>query len=172
MTPRDMAPCDPDGLQAWRAMLLAYNAAMRAIDADLEASGSIPLTWYDVLLELNAAPEGKLRMQELSDRVVLSRTRVSRLVDEMVLDNLVAKIRDDHDRRVVWAKITDVGRKSFRETAPRYLRGIEEHFSSHLTDDERQVLATALGKVAAAPASSSPLLSPVVAGGRVKGHSQ
>lgn len=171
MTPRDMPSCDPDGLQAWRAMLLAYNAAMRAIDADLEASGSIPLTWYDVLLELNAAPQGKLRMQELSDRVVLSRTRVSRLVDEMVLDNLVAKIRDDNDRRVVWAKITDVGRKSFRQTAPRYLRGIEEHFSSHLTDVERQVLATALGKVAAAPAPSHPLPSPVVAGGRSKGHS-
>ncbi|HEY0166869.1 MAG TPA: MarR family transcriptional regulator [Jatrophihabitans sp.] len=167
-----MTPRDVDGLQAWRAMLLAYNAAMRAIDADLEASGSIPLTWYDVLLELNAAPEGRLRMQELSDRVVLSRTRVSRLVDEMVIDNLVAKVRDDDDRRVVWAKITDVGRKSFRETAPRYLRGIEEHFSSHLTDAERRVLTAALGKVAASPAPSGSFPLPVLAGGRLKGHSQ
>jgi DNA-binding MarR family transcriptional regulator len=140
------------GLDAWRAMLLAYNAAIRAIDADLEAAGSIPLTWYDVLLELNAAPQGRLRMQELADRVVLSRTRVSRLVDEMVGGNLVLKIRDDVDRRVVWARITDAGRKSFRQTAPRYLRGIEEHFSSHLTGTERKVLATALGKVTAAHA--------------------
>src|SRR5690349_14526576 len=113
-----MASRDPGGLAAWRAMLLAHNGALRAIDADLEASGSIPLTWYDVLLELNAAPEGRLRMQELSDRVVLSRTRISRLVDEMVVDNLVTKSRDDVDRRVVWAQITDVGRKSFRKTAP------------------------------------------------------
>lgn len=141
------------GLDAWRAMLLAYNAAMRAIDADLEASGSIPLTWYDVLLELNAAPGGRLRMQELSDRVVLSRTRVSRLVDEMVTDNLVVKVRDENDRRVVWAKITDVGRKSFHQTAPRYLRGIEEHFSSYLSDPECAMLATALGKVATRPAA-------------------
>jgi DNA-binding MarR family transcriptional regulator len=145
-----MTSHDDAGLNAWRAMLLAYNAAMRAIDEDLEASGSIPLTWYDVLLELNAAADGRLRMQELADRVVLSRTRVSRLVDEMVIDNLVVKVRDDADRRVVWAQITDVGRKSFRQTAPRYLRGIEQHFSSHLTNTERKVLATALGKVTAA----------------------
>jgi DNA-binding MarR family transcriptional regulator len=157
------------GLDAWRAMLLAYNAAMRAIDADLEASGSIPLTWYDVLLELNAASGGRLRMQELADRVVLSRTRVSRLVDEMVTDNLVVKIRDDVDRRVVWAQITDVGRKSFRQTAPRYLRGIEEHFSSHLTYTEREVLASALGRVNSAHAPYRPGTLPVIAGARTKG---
>jgi DNA-binding MarR family transcriptional regulator len=158
------------GLDAWRAMLLAYNAAMRAIDADLEASGSIPLTWYDVLLELNAAPGGRLRMQELADRVVLSRTRVSRLVDEMVTDNLVEKNRDDLDRRVVWAQITDVGRKSFRQTAPRYLRGIEEHFSSCLTNTERKVLATALGKVTTAHAPRRIASPSVAATTKVKGN--
>jgi len=150
-------------------MLLAYNAAMRAIDGDLERSGSVPLTWYDVLLELNAAPDGRLRMQELADRVVLSRTRVSRLVDEMVTDNMVVKIRDDIDRRVVWAQITDVGRKSFRQTAPRYLRGIDEHFSSFLTDLEREVLATALGKVSDAHDPFHPGALPVAAGTRMKG---
>jgi DNA-binding MarR family transcriptional regulator len=160
------------GLDAWRAMLLAYNAAMRGIDNDLEASGSIPLTWYDVLLELNAAPNGRLRMQDLADRVVLSRTRVSRLVDEMVTDNLVVKIRDEIDRRVVWAQITDVGRKSFKQTAPRYLRGIEDHFSSHLTDAERKVLATALGKVTAAHVPPRPASSLMAGVTRAKGNSQ
>jgi DNA-binding MarR family transcriptional regulator len=167
-----MTSHDDGGLGAWRAMLLAYNAAMRAIDDDLEASGSIPLTWYDVLLELNAATDGRLRMQELSDRVVLSRTRVSRLVDEMVTDNLVVKIRDDADRRVVWAQITDVGRKSFRQTAPRYLRGIEQHFSSHLTSTERRVLATALGKVTAAHAQPRPAPSLTAVVTRSKGNNR
>lgn len=160
------------GLDAWRAMLLAHNAALRAIDADLEASGSIPLTWYDVLLELNAAPDRRLRMHELAERVVLSRTRVSRLVDEMVTDNLVVKLRDDDDRRVVWAQITDVGRKSFRQAAPHYLRGIEQHFSSYLTSTERKVVATALGKVSAAHALQHPGLPLGAVVTKAKGNNQ
>ncbi|OXM72779.1 MarR family transcriptional regulator [Amycolatopsis sp. KNN50.9b] len=128
-------------------MLLAYNAALRAIDSDLTRAGTIPLTWYDVLLELNAGPRRRLRMNDLADRVVLSRTRVSRLVDEMVAAGLVTKIRDEEDRRVVWAAMTDEGASAFHGTAPRYLRGIEQHFAQYLTEEEKQVMAAALTKV-------------------------
>lgn len=128
-------------------MLLAHTAAIRAIDAELTRTGRIPLSWYDVLLELNAADDGRLRMQELADRVVLSRTRVSRLVDEMAHANLVDKTRDDDDRRVVWARITEHGTREFRTAAPIYLTGIESHFSSHLTEHEKKVIAGALTKV-------------------------
>jgi DNA-binding MarR family transcriptional regulator len=138
---------DDEGLEAWRAMLLAYNAALRGIDSDLARAGTIPLTWYDVLLELNAGPDRRLRMNDLAERVVLSRTRVSRLVDDMVTAGLVTKVRDETDRRVVWAAMTKTGRSAFRATAPRYLRGIEQHFSRYLTIKEKQVLAGALKKV-------------------------
>ena len=131
-------------------MLLAYNAAMRAIEADLTRANAIPLTWYDVLLELNAAPGWRARMQELADLVVLSRTRVSRLVDDIVAAGLVTKTRDDADRRVVWAAITDQGRAELKATAPLYMRGIQAHFASHLISDEQVVVAAALTKVAAA----------------------
>ena len=141
---------DDAGLRAWRSMLLAYNAAMRAIDTELDRTGSIPLTWYDVLLELNAAPGRRLRMQELAARVVLSRTRVSRLVDEMARAGLVTKTQGDADRRSVWAAITEPGIRELRKTAPRYLRGIEAYFASHLTEEEKQTMATALGRVHAA----------------------
>ncbi|NIH81642.1 MarR family winged helix-turn-helix transcriptional regulator [Amycolatopsis viridis] len=142
-----MGTYEDNGLQAWRAMLLASNAALRAIDADLTRSGTIPLTWYDVLLELNAGPDRRLRMNDLADRVVLSRTRVSRLVDEMVMAGLVTKVRDETDRRVVWAAMTDEGVRAFRTTAPQYLRGIEQHFSQYLTDEEKNVMAAALQRV-------------------------
>ncbi len=145
--PYPMSASDDKGLAAWRAMLLAYNAALRAIDSDLTRSGTIPLTWYDVLLELNAGPGRRLRMNDLAERVVLSRTRVSRLVDEMVSAGLVEKIRDEEDRRVVWAAMTRSGERAFRTTAPQYLRRIEEHFSRHLTDEEKRVMAAALTKV-------------------------
>jgi DNA-binding MarR family transcriptional regulator len=132
-------------------MLLAYNAAMRTIDAELARAHAIPLTWYDVLLELNAAPDRRLRMQELADRVVLSRTRVSRLVDDIVAAGLVTKTREEDDRRVVWTTITDRGRAELKATAPLYLRSIQTHFASHLTADEQAVVAAALTKVAAQP---------------------
>jgi DNA-binding MarR family transcriptional regulator len=120
--------------------------------------GAISLTWYDVLLELNAAPDGRLRMQEVADRVVLSRTRVSRLADEMVAAGLVTKARDDTDRRVVWATITEPGARAFRETAPLYLRSIEQYFSRRLSADEKTVVARALTKVN--DANSDPLGTP------------
>lgn len=136
----------PDPVAAWRSMLLAHSRALRAIETDLEAAGAIPLTWYDVLLELNGA-DGRLRMQELGDRVVLSRTRVSRLVDELERRGFVTREPDDTDGRVTYAAITAAGKKVLRSTAPLYRRGIEEHFTRHLTTDEQHTVAAALGRV-------------------------
>ena len=135
-------------LQAWRALLLAHSTAVRAIERDVRRFGRIPLTWYDVLLELKAAGSGGLRMQEVAERVVLSRTRVSRLVDEMAASGLVSKRQDDADKRVTWAAITDEGRAALRETAPVYMRGIEQHFATYLSDEEAAVIAEALLRVA------------------------
>lgn len=142
-------------LEAWRALLLAHSAALRAIEAEVRRTGTVPLAWYDVLLELRAArgqtvdePDGGLRMQELSDRVVLSRTRVSRLVDEMAAAGLVRKRQDAEDKRVNWASITEEGLRALELTAPAYRRSIERHFASHLSEDEARVIATALHRVA------------------------
>ncbi len=147
-----MSDHEDDDIEAWRLFLLAHAAAVRAIEHDVQRVG-VPLTWYDVLLELNAADDGRLRMQELSHRVVLSRTRVSRLVDEMALQNLVAKRPDDRDRRSTWAVIRPEGRAALRETAPEYMAGIRKHFNRYLTVTERRALVRALGKVVAAHSS-------------------
>jgi DNA-binding MarR family transcriptional regulator len=133
-------------LEAWRALLLAHDAAIRAIEADLRRTGTIPLTWYDVLLELRAA-DGGLRMQDLSDRVVLSRTRVSRLVDEMAAAGLVEKRQDAGDKRVNWASITEDGVRALEETAPAYRRAIERYFAAYVSEDEARVIADALHRV-------------------------
>jgi DNA-binding MarR family transcriptional regulator len=139
-------PPEPDGLAAWRALLLAHNRAVRAIEADLDTTDAIPLSWYDVLLELQAEPEG-LRMQDLGDRAVLSRTRVSRLVDELEGRGLVQRRADPSDKRATLASITPAGQAAFRATAPVYLAKIDEHFSRHLTARERDVVTRALTKV-------------------------
>src|SRR5262245_23220802 len=87
---------DDDQVKAWRAMLLAQSRAMRAIERDLEHAGAISLQCYDVLLELNAVPDG-LRMQELGMRTVVSRTRVSRIVAELEQQGLVMRVVDPSD---------------------------------------------------------------------------
>lgn len=139
----------PDDTAAWRALLLAHSRALTAIEADMEAAGTIPLTWYDVLLELRQEPKG-LRMQELGDRVVLSRTRVSRLVDELEARGLVERRPDPVDGRATIASITGAGEDAFRATAPLYLAKIEEHFTRHLTATQQRAIATGLERVVAA----------------------
>jgi DNA-binding MarR family transcriptional regulator len=129
-------------------MLLAHAAAVRAIEAELAEKGLIPLAWYDVLLELNAAEGRRLRMSELSDRVVLSRTRVSRIVDDLERAGLVERVANPEDGRSSFAQLTGQGRSELRRAAPAYLSGIEEHYLALLSADEKQTVATALRRIA------------------------
>jgi DNA-binding MarR family transcriptional regulator len=147
-TPQQVAR--EDSVAAWRALLLAQSAVLRAIDADLHQAGYIPLHWYDVLLELNAAPDRRLRIQELASRVVLTRTRVSRLVDRLADAGLVSREPDPDDGRACFAVITRVGREALRAAAPAYLAGIERHFARHLTCDQARTITEGLDQVVAA----------------------
>jgi DNA-binding MarR family transcriptional regulator len=144
-------------VRAWRAVLLAQSRALRAIERDLADAGVISLAWYDVLLELNAAADRRLRMQELSARAVLSRTRVSRIVTELESAGLVARLADPDDGRATLASITPVGRTALSSAAPHYLAGIEKHFNRHLTVTGRQQIAAALQRVIDAHAASADL---------------
>jgi DNA-binding MarR family transcriptional regulator len=143
---------DPDdaGVAAWAALLRTHAAVLRELERDMERSQSMPLTWYDVLLELNAAPGRRLRMQELGERAVVSRSRVSRIVDELGRAGLVVKEQDAADRRGSWAVLTPAGRERLRAAAPGYLGGIARHFADHLTPEERTTIAEALNRVLAA----------------------
>ena len=132
---------------AWRAVLLAQSRVVRAIERDLDAAGAISLGWYDVLLELNAAPERQLRMQDLAMRAVLSRTRVSRIVTELADGGYVERLEDPADRRAWLATLTPAGRAVLKATAPEYLAGIERHFNRHLTAGEMAAVERALTKV-------------------------
>jgi len=138
---------DADPVAAWRALLLAQSRAVRAIEEDLDRADVIPLTWYDVLLELNAAPGRRLRMQDLGLRTVLSRTRISRLVGELEGKGLVARVADPDDGRAALATITPAGRAELRRAAPVYLAGIEEHFNRYLSPAQRAAIATGLQQV-------------------------
>jgi len=138
---------DRDPVAAWQAVLRAQNRALRAIEQDLHDKGLIPLSWYDVLLELNAAPGRQLRMQDLAARVVLSRTRVSRLVSELERVGYIERVPDPDDGRATLARITPEGRAARRDAAPVYLAGIEKHFNRHLTAAQQDAVTKGLQRV-------------------------
>lgn len=140
-------PSDSDPVAPWRALLLAQNAVLRAIDEDLDRAGAVPLVVYDVLLELNAAPERRLRMKELAARTVLTRSRVSKLVDELVDQGLVERRADPSDRRGSVVAIAPAGRRALKKGAPVYLDGIARHFTAHLTPAEAATVTAALERV-------------------------
>lgn len=135
---------------AWGALLRVHAAIVPLLERELAESQNMPLSWYDVLLELNAAPDRRLRMTELGGRVVLSRERVSRVVDELARAGLVRRDRNPDDKRSVFAVITPAGRDRLRAAAPTYLDGIQRLFSDHLDDDEARTIASALDRVLAA----------------------
>jgi len=142
-----MAVMTNDDVAAWRAVLLAQSRVVRAIERDLDVAGAISLGWYDVLLEINAAPHRRLRMQELAARAVLSRTRVSRIVGELVEAGYVERLPDPDDGRAWLATMTADGRAALKRTAPLYLDGIDRHFNRHLSADDQRRIAGALQQV-------------------------
>ena len=139
---------DPPGLGAWRAFLQAYAVVVPRIERTLQAETGIPFAWYDVLLELNGAkPERRLRMQELGDRVTISRSRVSRVVDELERAGFVERIPDPSDRRAAFAAITPEGRSALRKAAPVYLAAVEQEFLAHLSAAEARTIEHALDRI-------------------------
>lgn len=134
---------------AWGSLLRVHAALVPTIDDMLRAECGLPLSWYDVLLELSTAPGGRLRMSDLGDRVVLSRTRVSRLVDELTGRKLITREGDEDDRRSFFAVLTATGRAEFAAAAPVYVRAIEDQFAGALTNGELDEVARLLNAVLA-----------------------
>lgn len=138
---------DETRLDAWRAFLMAHSAVVRRLEQELLEDTGLPLGWYEVLLHLSRAPEQRLRMHDLADRILLTPSGLTRLVDRMETDGLVRRAPCPSDRRVSYATLTAQGLGRLRKASPVHLRGVEEHFARHLTDREAVVLKKALGRI-------------------------
>jgi DNA-binding MarR family transcriptional regulator len=141
---------DDTHLTAWRSLLEAHAAVTDLLERELEQEQGLALSKFEVLLQLASAPGGRMRMLELAESVLLSKSGLSRLVDRMEEASLVRRERCPSDRRGAFAVLTDQGRRVLHRAAPVHLRGIQEHFACHLDSDEARVLARLLDKVSAA----------------------
>jgi DNA-binding MarR family transcriptional regulator len=135
---------------AWRGLRVVHSRLVPAVEADLRAAGQIPLSWYDVLLELSAAPGNRLRMSELGERVVLSRSRVSRVVDELAAAGLAGRQPDVADGRSSFAVLTPRGKDALRRAWPVYREAIHRHLAARLTAQQGRELAALLERAAGA----------------------
>src|SRR2546421_7761208 len=134
-------------LAAWRSFLKAHATIIDRIDHDLVAAQRPPLLSYDVLIELYEAPDRRLRMHELAQRVVLSRSGLTRLVDRLEAEGFLTRDRCGTDRRGAYAVITEQGVAALRRAWPIYARGISQYFAQWLTPEEAQLLESALGRI-------------------------
>jgi DNA-binding MarR family transcriptional regulator len=138
-------------LAAWRAFINAHAAVIDCIEEDLAEAGQLPLTSYDVLVALAEAPDHRLRMNDLARKVVvLSRSGVTRLTDRLEAEGLLGRERTSEDRRGAYAVLSEKGREALRRARPMYARGIVEHFSRFLSDEEVRTLTSALERIDAA----------------------
>jgi DNA-binding MarR family transcriptional regulator len=139
-------PSRPGALwnDAWRGVLFASSRVLRAAELDLIARAGFPLTWLDILAQLYDAGDDGLRMQELQDRSLFTRSGMTRLVDRMEEAGLVRRATVPGDRRGVRVVLTPEGRRRHTEAFVDHLEVIEREFGGRLTPDQQRDVAKAL----------------------------
>src|SRR5664279_4208271 len=142
----DEDPSRPAALwnNAWRGVLFASSRVLRVADLDLIEREGFPMTWLDVLAQLYDAAENGLRMQELEERSLFTRSGLTRLVDRIEAAGLVRREPVPGDRRGVRVVLTPEGRRRHDAAFVEHFRLIEREFGRRLTPDQQRAVADAL----------------------------
>src|SRR5215510_4723139 len=119
---------------AWARLIRAREALVAAVERDLKAAGCPPLAWYDVLLELSRAENGRLRPFEIEQKTLLAQYNLSRLLDRLEKEGLVSREPCADDARGQWAVITEKGRAAQARTWKVYAKAIQKHVGDRLDD--------------------------------------
>jgi DNA-binding MarR family transcriptional regulator len=136
-------PLDDRELRAWRGMLRIHATLTKALDAELEAAHGLPLTSYEVLLHLDDAEGQRMRMSDLAATVILSRSGLTRLVDRLEREGLIARESCPSDARGSFATLTAAGRRKLTAARATHLAGVRSMFLDHFSADELELLGSA-----------------------------
>ncbi len=131
---------------AWRSFLELHARVIRVLETELHRAEGLPLSWYDVLVQLNEAG-GRMRMGELADRILISRSATTRFVERLEKAGLIVREACATDRRGTFVVLTDNGKGVLRDAAPTHLAGVEEHFTRHLSGTEARQLSATLERL-------------------------
>ncbi len=135
-----------DRKAAWEGFLQSQARLMQRLGRELEDAGKIPLSTYDVLVQL-AENGGRLRLRDLVDRVVLSQPGLSRKVARLENEGLVERLPDPRDGRGVLVRLTRSGRAALRSAAVVHIAGVERAFTELISDAEAAVLTRVFGRL-------------------------
>ncbi len=139
-----------DRKTAWELYLQSQARLMQQLGHELDDAGKVPLSTYDVLVQL-AEHGGRLRLRDLVDKVVLSQPGLSRKVARLEEEGLVQRLPDPTDGRGVLVKLTRAGRAALRTAAVVHIAGVERVFTDRITDDEAAVLARVFARLLTDP---------------------
>lgn len=146
-SPIELDRLTPTELRAWRSLVRAHACLVKRLDAQIEAEHGLPLTSYEVLLRLSDSDDGKMRMHDIASSVLLSRSGLTRLVDRLERDRLVARCSCEDDARGAYAVITDAGRSKVTEARATHLAGIRTLFVAHYSEAELELLGPLLERL-------------------------
>lgn len=132
---------------AWTGLLRAHSRVTRLLDQELQAERGLSLAQYDVLLQLAQSPDRRIRMTDLAERVLLSRSGLTRLVDRLEAAGLVARHACPSDARGTFAVLTEAGLDRLRDASKTHLRGVREHVTSRLSTAQQKALADATAQL-------------------------
>ncbi len=142
-------------LEAWRSYLQSHAAIVRELDGELVTEHGMTSRDYEVLLYLAQAENRKLPMSALSERTMLTRSGITRLIDGLVASGLIERVSCESDARVSYAQLTDAGYEKLRAAGRTHIAGIQRLFLEHFNEDEIDTLASLLSRLpGAAPGGS------------------
>jgi DNA-binding MarR family transcriptional regulator len=140
-------PATQQTQDAWKGILFAHAQVVRALEFDLAAHSDLPLTWFDVMNRLNEHPDHRLRVHELADASLFTRSGLTRLVDRIEQAGYVCREHSAHDRRGVYIVLTQAGSEKLETIWPRFAISVQQHFGQHLSPADVKALTTATGKI-------------------------
>ncbi len=145
MSTRSISP--PRQLEAWVSFLRSHAAITRELSAQLQREHGLTLNDYEVLLHLSHAEGGMLRRVDLAERVLLTASGITRLLEGLESAGFVSKETCSSDARVSYAKLTDTGAAKLRKAAVTHLRGVDELFVGRYSGSELATLAELLARL-------------------------
>ncbi len=154
--PTDQVGLGEAELGAWRGLVRVHAALARELDAELDAEHGLPLSSYEVLRSLSRMPAGRMRMAELAEHVLLSRSGMTRLIDRLEREGLVARSTCDKDGRGCYAVLTDHGREKVEHARGTHIAVVREGFLRHFSEDELRELAKLFERALPEPHLSLP----------------
>ena len=142
-TPRWLSAAE---MKAWRRYIIASRRLLEALDSDLD-SHELSMSDYEVLAQLSDAPDRRMRMSELADVAMLSRSRLSHRIKVMEQAGWVERQACPVDKRGSFAVMTNKGWKAIVAAAPDHVASVRSRFIDHLSNEDQAALAEIFERV-------------------------